>query len=261
MKIIISPAKKMVEDTDSLQWERLPGFLEKTALLKSYIQSLNFGEAKALWQCNDKIALQNFERFKDMTLDRRLTPALLAYDGIQYQSMAPKIFTGRAWDYADKNLRILSGFYGVLAPLDGVVPYRLEMQAKVKNGGFNNLYEFWGDSLYRQLATGENCIVNLASKEYSKCIESYLLKDRKKNVRRFPEFKFVTCVFQEKNKAGKFVQKATQAKIARGEMVRFMAENEITNIEDLKNFAALGYKFAEEASEDEKFVFIKAAEK
>lgn len=259
MKIIISPAKKMIEDTDSLAWERLPVFLEKTAMLKDYIQSLDYSGAKALWQCNDKIAAHNFERFKDMTLDRRLTPALLAYDGIQYQSMAPKIFTDKAWRYADENLRILSGFYGILAPLDGVVPYRLEMQAKVKTGGFNNLYEFWGDSLYRRLAGEESCIVNLASKEYSKCIESYLLKDRKNNVRRFPEFKFVTCIFQEKNKAGKFVQKATQAKIARGEMVRFMAENEITEIEDLKNFGALGYRFNEEASEDEKLVFIKAS--
>lgn len=93
MKIIISPAKKMVCDTDVMAVKSVPVFIEKTEQLKNYMQGLSYAEAKALWNCNDAIAELNFERFKMMDLGRNLTPALLSYDGIQYQSMAPNVFT------------------------------------------------------------------------------------------------------------------------------------------------------------------------
>lgn len=95
--------------------------------------------------CSDKIAELNFLRFQEMKLERNLTPAVLSYEGIQYQYMAPKVFTQNAWDYIQENLWILSAFYGVLKPLDGVTPYRLEMQAKARVNGSKNLYEFWGN--------------------------------------------------------------------------------------------------------------------
>lgn len=113
-------------------------------------------------------------------------------------------------------MRILSGFYGVLAPSDGVVPYRLEMQAKAEVDRFKNLYDFWGDLIFEALLEDNHCIVNLASKEYSKCVERPLLLLRKRGLYSFPDFKYVTCNFCEYNKAGKLVQKATQAKIAVG---------------------------------------------
>ena len=151
-----------------------------------------------------------------MDIHRRLTPAILAYDGIAYQYMAPNVFENNAFTYVEEHLRILSGYYGVLKPMDGVVPYRLEMQAKVDVDGVCSLYAFWGDSLYREV-TGENhTIINMASKEYSKCIEKYLqAKDR-----------FVTFIFGEvENKADreKVVQKGVYCKMARGEMVRYLA--------------------------------------
>ena len=130
MRIIISPAKQMRVDTDSFTCTELPVFTDRAKILKEWIRSLSYEEQKALWACNDKIARQNAERFAHMDLTKNLTPALLAYDGIQYTYMAPAVFEDGQFDYVQEHLRILSGFYGVVKPLDGVVPYRLEMQAK-----------------------------------------------------------------------------------------------------------------------------------
>ena len=249
MKIIISPAKKMNVDTDTFVYKETPKFLEKTEELKAWIQTLSFEAAQKMWACNDKIAEQNFKRFQEMDLRRCLTPALISYEGIQYQYMAPGVFSQNEWEYVQEHLRILSGFYGVVKPLDGVVPYRLEMQAKIsikKAHPIKDLYDFWGRMLYDEIVDEDRRILNLASKEYSKCIEKYLGE----------EDEFLTCIFGEE-KNGKIIQKGTQAKMARGEMVRFMAENQIEDFEDLKAFDRLDYKFAPEKSTDKEFVFIK----
>ncbi|MBO5055051.1 MAG: peroxide stress protein YaaA [Eubacterium sp.] len=246
MRIIISPAKKMNEDTDTLSWKDLPVFLETTEQIMDWMKSLSCEEARKLWQCNEKLAELNFRRFREMDLKRNLTPALISYEGIQYQYMAPLVFLDEEWDYVQKNLRILSGFYGVLKPLDGVTPYRLEMQAKAKIGEKQDLYEFWGSRIYKEVLDESRVIINLASKEYSKCIESYLQK----------EDKLITCIFGEL-KDGKVVQKGTMAKMARGEMVRFMAEKGIENPQDMKAFDRLGYCFREEFSCENEYVFIR----
>lgn len=246
MKIIISPAKKMVVDTDSLPVQSEPVFLKDTEKIKNYIQTLSYGEAKKLWGCNDKIAELNFARFREMDLHRNLTPAVLSYEGIQYQYMAPVVFTDDALLYIQEHLRIISGFYGVLKPLDGVVPYRLEMQAKAEVEGRDNLYDFWGDKIYRNVLDEDRIIINLASKEYSKCIEHYLK----------PDDIFITCVFGEL-KEGKVIQKGTLAKMARGEMVRFMAENHVNDLEQLKEFAGLGYQYEKEISKEKEYIFLK----
>ena len=249
MKIIISPAKKMNVDTDTFAPMGLPVFLSRTKELMDYMKGLSYEEAKKLWSCNDKIAAQNFERYAQMELERGLTPAILSYEGIQYQYMSPMVFSETALDYVQKNLRILSGFYGIVKPFDGVTPYRLEMQAKASIGGFKDLYEYWGDSLYQELTSdGDRLILNLASKEYSKCIEKYLGENDL----------FVTCIFGEEID-GKVVQKGTLAKMARGEMVRFLAENEIDSLEGVKNFHGLGYEFSEELSGEKEYIFIKKA--
>ena len=152
MKIIISPAKKMNVDTDTLACRSTPVFLEQTEELLAWMRQLTFEQAKELWKCNDRIAEQNYRRFQEMNLNRNLTPAVIAYEGIQYQYMAPAVFGGSETDYIQEHLRILSGFYGVLKPFDGVVPYRLEMQAKASEEG--DLYKFWGDRLYREVVYG-----------------------------------------------------------------------------------------------------------
>ena len=249
MKIIISPAKKMTVDTDTFAPMGLPVFLSRTKELMDYMKGLSYEEAKKLWSCNDKIAAQNFERYAQMDLERALTPAIISYEGIQYQYMSPMVFSEEGLSYVQKNLRILSGFYGIVKPFDGVTPYRLEMQAKASIGGFKDLYEYWGDSLYQELTSdGDRLILNLASKEYSKCIEKYLGENDL----------FVTCIFGEEID-GKVVQKGTLAKMARGEMVRFLAENKIDSLEGVKNFHGLGYEFSEELSGKKEYIFIKKA--
>lgn len=245
MKIIISPAKKMNTNTDLFLTASLPVFLGEATQLMEWMKKLSFSDAQKLWGCNDKIAALNYERFQQMDLKASLTPALISYEGIQYQYMAPEVFTRSEWDYVQEHLRILSGFYGVLKPLDAVTPYRLEMQAKVKIGAEKDLYEFWKDKLYREVMAGEEIIINLASKEYSKCIEKYLK----------PEDTYITCVFGEwKDK--KVIQKGTQAKMARGEMVRFMAEKEVESPEEIKAFDRLAYHFEEELSTEKEYVFL-----
>ena len=246
MRIIISPAKKMNVREDILNYRNLPVFLEETDRIMDWMKSLSLEEAKTLWGCNEKLAKQNFERFAKMELRRRLTPAILSYEGIQYQYMAPAVFENQMLAYVQEHLRILSGFYGVLKPLDGVTPYRLEMQAKAKVDGAGDLYDFWRDRLYREVLDDSHIIINLASKEYSKCVEKYLL----------PKDRFITCIFGELSN-GKVVQKGTYAKMARGEMVRFMAENNISEPEEMKQFNRLGYRFVDHLSTDMEYVFIK----
>ena len=181
-----------------------------------------------------------------MDLSSNLTPAILAYDGIQYKYMSPNSFTDNEFDYVNNHLKILSGFYGVLKPFDGVVPYRLEMQAKLKYENYKNLYDFWGDSLYKEVTKDSNVILNLASKEYSKAIEKYLTSDDR----------FVTCIFGTMNDS-KIKVKATEAKMARGLMTKYLAQNNINDIEDVKNFSDLSFTYSEEHSTPNEFVFLK----
>ena len=162
--------------------------------------------------------------------------------------MAPGVFTGQAFAYVQEHLRILSGFYGILKPFDGVTPYRLEMQAKLRVGECKDLYAYWGDSLAKVLFAETDCIVNLASTEYSICISKHLPA----NVR------FITCIFGEE-KDGKIIEKGTMCKMARGEMVRYMAENRIEEPEQLKAFDRLNYRFDENRSDDKLFLFIRDA--
>ena len=244
MKIILSPAKKMITDTDSIAPVELPEFIDRTAEILSWMKSQSKEELKSIWKCNDKIAEQNFHRLENMDLYNMLTPAVLSYEGIAFQYMAPSVFENRQFDYIQNHLRILSAFYGVLKPMDGVTPYRLEMQAKAEIEDTKNLYDYWGESLYRSVIDDDRVMINLASKEYSKCIEKYLSdKD-----------KYITVIFCEQS-GDKLVTKGTYAKMARGEMVRYMAEKEIENPTDIQKFDRLGYIFRGDLSSESGYVF------
>ena len=246
MKIIISPAKKMNINTDDLAYRDLPEFLPQTERLLESLRGMSYDELKKLWRCSDKIAEQNYERLQNMDLRRILTPAVLAYEGIQYQYMAPAVFSAEEYEYIQEHLRILSGLYGVLKPFDGVVPYRLEMQAKLSIENTKDLYEFWGSSLAEKLTEETDCILNLASKEYSISVSKYLPKD----------VMFITCVFGEEVDS-KIVEKGTLCKMARGETVRRMAEQRIEDPEDIKTLQLLNYEYSDEHSDDKTFVFLK----
>lgn len=259
LKIIISPAKKMNITEDYPCELSAPVFLEQALELHARLKDMPLDELTGLWKCSDRLAMQNWERLHTYLPDRARTPALLSYEGIQYQHIAPGVFTDAQWNYASSHLRILSGFYGILSPTDSVVPYRLEMQAKLKTDSAADLYGYWGDSLYRELLReGMTELVNLASGEYSKAVLPYLEKSdpsaRPASVsRRIP---CITCIFGEMQ-SGKVRMKGTQAKIARGEMVHWMAAHQIEHAEEIRGFRELGYEFKEELSSPEEYVFVK----
>lgn len=246
MQIIISPAKKMRVDTDSMEAGELPVFLEETGKLLQKLRSFHRGELQELFRANDQITEENFQRYSSMDLKKGQTPAVLSYVGLQYQYMAPQVFTGKQWAYVRKHLWILSGFYGMLRPDHGVTPYRLEMQARLSVGEAKDLYGFWGDKLYRELVREDKVILNLASREYSKVIEPYLE----------PDVRYVTCVFGSLQN-GKVKVKGTEAKMARGEMVRWISKRQIDRPEEVRAFDGLGYSYSPERATEKEYVFLK----
>ena len=247
MKILISPAKKMRSDPDTLAPEALPALLSETERLLAALRTMTPGELQALWRYSDAIAAQNLERLRDMDLRRRLTPALLSYVGLQYQYMAPHLFTRPQFEYAETHLRILSGFYGVLRPFDGVLPYRLEMGARCSTPFCKNLYDFWGDSLYRTLtAGGEDTLLNLASAEYAKAVRPWVT----------PPVRWIDVTFGEAD-GDKVVEKGGYVKMARGEMVRFLAERNAETPEAAQGFDRLDYRFSPAHSTAASYVFLR----
>ena len=226
MRIIVSPAKKMRDELDSLEPRQLPCLLPQTEQLLELLRAMPYAGLKKLLACNDAIARQNWQRYQEMDLRRRLSPALLAYDGIQYQYMAPNVFTREEFHYVEEHLRILSGFYGLLRPFDGVRPYRLEMQAKLQNPRGKDLYAFWGDQLSRVLAGQTDVIVDLASEEYSKAVS-------------------------------RLREKGVYVKMARGEMVRFLAENQVEDPRQMREFCEMGYRFQPSLSTEHIYFFVR----
>lgn len=244
MRMILSPAKKMNEDLDSLEPFGLPVYLKQTEEILCWMRQQSHEDLQKLWKCNDKIARQNFRRLEQMDLYTGLTPAILSYEGIAFQYMAPAVFENGHYEYVQEHLRILSAFYGVLKPMDGVTPYRLEMQAKAVIGGYKDLYDLWGSRLYEEVRDESGIIINLASKEYAKCIEKYLTSDDT----------YITITFCE-DSGGKLVTKGTYAKMARGEMVRYMAEMQMEDPVDIQKFDRLGYVYRADLSSDTEYVF------
>lgn len=244
MKIIISPAKIMQRDLDTFPVQSKPLFLSKTKQLEQFLKSRTKQQLKELWRASDKVVAQAQQQLKEMDLEERLTPAILAFGGLQYQYMAPDLFTQEAFTYIQNNLRILSGFYGILRPFDGICPYRLEMNTAMTGFKDYSLYHFWGDSLAKELFKDDSLVLNLASKEYSRAIKPYV-NDGKR---------MITIDFQEQ-KRGKWRSAATHAKMARGEMVRYIAERQIKNPALVQDFHDFGFKFIPEVSDNNHYVF------
>lgn len=235
-----------MNDHEDFGWHQLPLFLDKTEMLKDRLQKMSIEELADCMKCNQKIATLNHERFQKMDLHEGLIPALFAYEGLQYQHMAPAVFTSDELEYVEKHLVILSGFYGLLRPFDGIRCYRLEMQTRLDINENKSLYDFWKDDLANELFHDDDLVLNLASKEYSQCIEPYLNENRK----------MITCVFASSDK-GKLKVKGTEAKMARGEMVRYMASHQIEDLEEIRHFNYLGYGYDASYSNDKEWVYLK----
>ena len=176
MRVILAPAKKMRTD-DGLSPQGRPLFPAETKEILAWLRTRTPAQLQTLWKCSVKLAEQNITRLETMNLEGELTPAVLAYDGIAYQHMAPGAFTDEQFAWVQEHLRILSAFYGVLRPLDGVTPYRLEMQAEADVDGSGNLYAYWGRKLYDAVRDDSGVIINLASREYAQAVEPYLASE------------------------------------------------------------------------------------
>lgn len=244
MKIIIAPAKIMKIDRDSFPIQSKPQFLDKTRILERFLKSRSNEQLKDLWHASENVTKQSILQLENMNLDERLTPAILAFSGIQYQYMAPDLFTQPALDYIQKNLRILSGFYGMLRPFDGVCPYRLELNTKMVGFRDYSLYHFWGNDIAENLFQEDNIVIDLASKQYTRLVKPYLSQGRQ----------LITVDFQEL-KNGKWKTVGVHAKMARGEMVRYIAEKQIKNPTDLQDFNDFEFQFEPDVSTKDHYVF------
>lgn len=245
MRIIISPAKTMSTVPADRELSE-PVFLKQTRNLMEIIRGMTKQECQKMWNCNGKLAELNYDRFQNMNLEGEKTPAVFAYDGIQYRRIGATTLGNGELFYLQEHLRILSGFYGVLKPLDGIVPYRLQMAARIDCGSVGSLYDFWGDLLRQEVMQGEDVILNLASKEYGRCIETGAGDG----------IKPVTVSFTEVVD-GAFIQRSTASKTARGEMVRYLAETGASTLAQVRRFSRSGYEFREDLSDEFHYMFVR----
>ena len=254
MIVVISPAKTLdFEEKDSNLPMSEPRFLDKSQEIIDEIINYDSYSLEKLMKISTKLATLNRDRFQKWTTSLDTSKqALLAFRGEVYRGMDVGSLSHSELFYANEHLRILSGLYGVLRPLDGINEYRLEMGTKLKVNGLKDLYEFWDttleESLIEELNSHNNkTIINLASNEYFKAIEGLKNSDK---------VKVVTPIFKEyRNDKYKII--TLNAKKARGMMTRYIIQNEIENIEDIKKFDIDGYSFNEDMSNENELVFTR----
>jgi len=245
MKIIISPAKKLDNSVKVQNSKMNTSFLSVSTKLIQILKGKSISELKDLMGLSDNLAQLNWQRFQDWDIENRNTyKALELFNGAVYEGINVKNFNKSDNDFAQNNLRILSGLYGILKPNDLILPYRLEMGTKLKTIKGNNLYRFWLDKLYQNIGEELNneVLINLASNEYSKVLKLNKIKSE-----------VITPVFKD-YKNGKLKVISFFAKKARGEMVNFIIKNKITSFEELKLFKNNGYAFSDENNADILFV-------
>lgn len=245
MKYVISPAKTMKEFTyaygDTVQMPRYP---QATLALYEYMRRLDLEAICAFCQVSEKLGRKSMREYQEWAWDDMGTPAIFTYHGIQYQALKPLSFREDELAYANEHVRILSGLYGSLKPLDCVHPYRLEMQAPLALGSSHNLYEYWKDRLKSDLQ--DECLVDLASQEYSKVI-----CDTIKNSDQYVRIEFYVM----KNGIPKAI--STAIKAARGAMLREIIRKQPKQKADLKQLEAEGFCFQEARSDEKRYVYIK----
>ena len=253
MKTLISPSKTLNFDDYNT-----PGFntdcrlLDDTTELHKILTSYSINGIKDLMSVSDKIAELNYNRFKSWenpSLSSKSKQAVYAFKGDVYSGLNAETITKDKFDFMQNNLRILSGFYGLLRPFDKILPYRLEMGTKLQNSRGKNLYEFWGnkitDLLNKDFESEKDIVINLASEEYYKSINNKNLNN-----------KVITPVFKE-YKNGSYKTIAIYAKKARGLMSRYIIDNEIDNSDGLKTFTKEGYSYDESLSDNSNYVFTR----
>lgn len=250
MLLVISPAKSLDLVTPTPTREHtLPDFIDRAAQLIGVLRDLSPGQVGDLMHISDALSALNVGRYASWTADHTEGyQAVMAFDGDVYGGLDARSLAPDAIGFAQARLRILSGLYGLLRPLDLIHPYRLEMGTRLANPGGKDLYTFWGETITRalnaQLAqTGSTALVNLASEEYFKSVKPKLL-----------DAPVVTPVFEDW-KNGKYKIISFFAKRARGMMARYAIEKGITDPEALKEFDVDGYAFVPGESTDRSWIF------
>lgn len=254
MLMVISPAKTL-DYTSPLATQEFtqPRYLEQSSQLIEVLRQLSPSELAQLMKVSDKIAGLNVARFTEWQPNFNLgnaRQAILAFKGDVYSGLDAESLTPEDFNYAQKHLRILSGLYGVLRPLDLMQPYRLEMGTRLQNTKGKNLYEFWGDQITESLnqclaEQNASVLLNLASNEYFKAVQAKQLKATLVNV----DFKDL--------KNGQYKIISFYAKKARGMMARYVIEQQIDSVAALKNFNAQGYYYSAEQSKPNHLVFLR----
>ena len=254
MKIAISPAKSLdYTKPVPVKEYSYPNFLDKSQELINELRKLHPTDIAALMSVSPALAELNFERFQQwhlpFTVDNA-RQALFAFNGDVYDGLDARNLSSSQLAFLDQRLRILSGLYGVLKPFDLMQPYRLEMGSKLRVGDAKNLYQFWGEQItgyFNEEFADERIpvLVNLASEEYFKSIHAEKLQAR-----------VVTPVFLEA-KGDKPRVVAFMAKRARGMMVRFLAEQQVEDVEDIKTFDYGGYSFSSSLSSGDRWAFVR----
>ncbi|MEX0884516.1 MAG: peroxide stress protein YaaA [Cyclobacteriaceae bacterium] len=250
MIVLISPAKTLDYNTTDISLFTQPEFQKETWELVGIMKKKSKTAIKKLMNVSDNIATLNEERygqFEDEFNRENGKQALLAFKGDVYTKIDVEAFSRSEFEFAQKHLRILSGLYGLLKPLDLIQPYRLEMGIALKNKKGKNLYEFWGSKITKAInqAAEGGPIVNLASKEYFKAVKK---KDLKSEI--------ISPVFKE-YKNSKYSVIGIFAKQARGLMTNYIIKNGIQDPEALKNFQEAGYEYADNLSNTNEWVFIR----
>ena len=253
MLMLISPAKTLDYTGADFDRSTLPAFLERSEALVNQLSGYSTEELSDLMKISDKLAGLNYQRFQDFETPFTLEnakQALLVFKGDVYKGMTVEDYTEEDLAFAQDHLRILSGLYGVLRPLDLMQPYRLEMGTKLATEKGKNLYEFWGSQISNLLNAelkddGDPCVVNLASKEYFKSVDLKTLQARVLDI----EFK--------ENKDGEYKIVAIYAKRARGLMADYVIRNRVDTVEALQGFDSEGYTFRDALSEPDCWVFCR----
>ena len=256
MIAILSPAKNLVAQDKTIESSlecTKPIFLNEAETLIEILREKKAEEIGKLMHVSEAISDLNFERYKNWKkrhTSKNSRHAGLAFNGAAYQGLDAASFSEKELQYSQDHLRILSGLYGILKPLDFFQDYRLEMGTKLKNENGTNLYHFWGDkltkSLQKDLDKSGNILVNLASNEYAKALKIDNLKA-----------KIITCHFKDQSKSGEYKTIMAYAKKARGLMSKFIIKNELKNPTDLIAFNYENYYYSEKLSAANEFTFLR----
>ena len=253
MIVLISPAKTLDFDINAPFESTQPRLKKYAKELIEVLRTKDVADIQSLMSLSEKLAVLNVERyhgFRPIHSSKNSKPALFAFKGDVYLGMDAPSMSEASIMYAQTHLRILSGLYGILKPLDLIQPYRLEMGTKLEHGEYSNLYQYWGDTIVKLLhkdlkEQGDKIIINLASQEYFKSVDRKSFKAKVINVEFLDyhngEFKIISFF----------------AKKARGLMSRFIMDNQINQVERLHEFHSEGYIFDQKMSTEDNLVFTR----